>query len=299
MSKDIFDRQLFALTTIIITETKVNSLLYKATASGFYYTEITPMDSEAKGPQWNRIDGQWLITNRHVLFPEIDGKEYFVDRLQFCLREQVNDQIKWIPITLNREEIVQHTKLHTDVHVDVVAIDVSQYIKDKLIESTNSGKHIVIPGALTNRNLPDNQPIVVEVTTDVIVASYPKGFYDEVNKFPIVKSGIVASGWGLHFRGLPMFEIDAQLFPGSSGGLVISKPTNTTMIDGKMYLSTSKQYVFLGVYSGEFLWEDKEPYPDGSISIRKRSYGLGNVWYSYLIPEIISSGVTISVRDPE
>ena len=296
MSTEIFDRQLFALTTIIITETKANSHLYTGTASGFYYTEITPTDPEAKGPQWNRIDGQWLITNRHVLFPIIDGKECVVDKLLFCLREQVNDQINWIPITLNREEIIQHTKLHTDVKVDVVAIDVSQYIKDKLLESTNTGRHIIIPGALTNRNLPDNQPIVVEVTTDVIVASYPKGFYDEVNKFPIVKSGIVASGWGLHFKGKPMFEIDAQLFPGSSGGMVISKPTNTTMIDGKMYQSSTKQYVFLGVYSGEYCWDDMEQKADGSISIRKRSYGLGNVWYSYLIPEIIYSGVAISER---
>ena len=132
--------------------------------------------------------------------------------------------------------------------------------------------------------------ITIDVTSDIIVASYPKGFYDVVNKFPIVKSGIVASGWGLNFRGNPLFEIDAQLFPGSSGGVVISKPQNIAMIDGRLNYSKTKQYVFLGVYSGEYMWKDKVKRKDGSEEEIDRSYGLGNVWYSYLIPEIIDSG---------
>ena len=294
MNKNIFDHQLFALTTIIKTEIIANGFLYTSSASGFYYTEITPKDPNVKGPQWNRVDGQWLITNRHVLFQEIDGKKQIVDKLEFCFREVKAKTINWIPITLTRSDLIKCTKIHHDTNVDVVAINVSQYIMDLLLESKKTDRTIIIPGALTNKNLPENQPITVEVTTDIIVASYPKGFYDEVNKFPIVKSGIVASGWSLHFKGLPMFEIDAQLFPGSSGGLVVTKPTNIVMIDGKMYQSSIKQFVFLGVYSGEYSWENKNQKADGSVEIIHKSYGLGNVWYSYLIPEIIHSGVLIS-----
>ena len=148
----------------------------------------------------------------------------------------------------------------------------------------------MIPTTLTNNNLPQNQPITIDVTSDIIIASYPRGFYDDVNKFPIVKSGIVASGWGLRFRGDPLFEIDAQLFPGSSGGLVISKPQNVAMINGKPHYSGIKQFVFLGVYSGEYQWEEKINKEDGSVEEVKGSYGLGNVWYSYLVPEIITNG---------
>jgi len=111
-----------------------------------------------------------------------------------------------------------------------------------------------------------------------------------VNKFPVVKSGIVASAWGYKFNGLPMFEIDAQLFPGSSGGLVLSKPTQITMIDGKPHYSAKKEFVFLGVYSGEYKWDDTIEVDGKKVKI-SQSYGLGNVWYSYLIPEIIYKGI--------
>lgn len=152
----------------------------------------------------------------------------------------------------------------------------------------------MLPTALSNIVLPENQPIPIEVTSDIIVASYPKGFYDVTNKFPIVKSGIVASAWGCYFNGLPIFQIDAQLFPGSSGGLVISKPTNTAMIDGTLKMSQTKQFVLLGVYSGEYIW-DREIVVDGKKCTINSSYGLGNVWYSHLIPEIITNGVSYTI----
>ena len=129
------------------------------------------------------------------------------------------------------------------------------------------------------------------------MASYPKGFYDVVNKFPIVKSGIIASAWGANFNGKPLFQIDAQLFPGSSGGLVISKPTNWGIQDGHMAYTLSKEFVLLGVYSGEPIFKEKividgkQVMYEGKPAEIEKSYGLGNVWYSYLIPEIISRGI--------
>lgn len=96
-----------------------------------------------------------------------------------------------------------------------------------------------------------------------------------------------------------MFQIDAQLFPGSSGGLVISKPTNWGIKDGQMLYSNSKEFVLLGVYSGEPVFKDKliingEHFIiNGKPAEIEKSYGLGNVWYSYLIPEIIHNGLKL------
>lgn len=294
MDKDIFEKQLFAITTIIATAFTSDRGKMSGTASGFYYTITSSEDSNAKGPHWERIDGYRLITNKHVVFPEVDGKTYMVDSLTFCLREVENNKINWLPITLTKDEIIKRTKQHSRTNIDIVAIDVYDLIHSRIMEEAKTGNnHLMIPTALTSSTLPLNQPIPVDVTTDIIVASYPKGFYDDVNKFPIVKSGIVASGWELDFRGDPLFEIDAQLFPGSSGGLVISKPQNIAMIDGKMHYSKNKQFVFLGVYSGEYQWYEDIIHKDGSVEKIKRSYGLGNVWYSYLVPEIIEHGVNI------
>lgn len=39
-SDDVFDKQLFALTTIIQTKLQIDSTIYSGNASGFYYTEV-------------------------------------------------------------------------------------------------------------------------------------------------------------------------------------------------------------------------------------------------------------------
>ena len=227
-----------------------------------------------------------LVTNKHVVF---SNKKELVNNLTFCLRKNVGDEIVWIPITINKEEIRSIIKMHRDDSVDVVLLDVSQYLQKVLTANTEG---LLFPTSLSNYNLPENQPIEVEVTSDIVVASYPKGFYDEKNKYPIVKSGIVASAWGLYFNGLPYFQIDAQLFPGSSGGLVISKPTNLATFNEGVYHSKKKQFVFLGIYSGEPYWIDTVRGDLGESFTYQRSYGLGNVWYSFLIPQIIENGIS-------
>lgn len=181
--------------------------------------------------------------------------------------------------------------LHQNTNVDVVAIKVDDLIID--IIRNNPNRKFIIGGSLSNDNLPSNSPLNIDVTSDIIVASYPRGFYDIANKFPIVKSGIISSGWGLHFNNNPVFLIDAQLFPGSSGGLVISKPTNIAMIEGKLMHCNEKQFVFLGVYSGEPV-QQCAPFDLGDMTIiRRNSYGLGNVWYSDLIPEILNNNIKL------
>ena len=71
---------------------------------------------------------------------------------------------------------------------------------------------------------------------------------------------------------------------------MISKPTNIAFIDGSVKYSKYKQFVFLGIYSGEYLWREKVKI-DGKETEVKHSYGLGNVWYSHLVPQIISEGI--------
>ena len=280
-----FDKDLYGLTTLI----ECGTAQFKSQGSGFYYNEISPKDPNIDGGQWREIKGIYLITNRHVALPKINECEVLPDYFVFNLREVVDDKVEWVPITLSQEQLKQRLLLHNNNDVDVVAIKVDDVIID--LVSHNSDRSFIIGGSLSNDNLPINSPIKIDVTSDIIVASYPRGFYDITNKFPIVKSGIISSGWGLQFNSMPVFLIDAQLFPGSSGGLVISKPTNIAMINGQLMHSKEKQFVFLGVYSGEPV-QQCAPFDIGDMTIiRKNSYGLGTVWYSNLISDIISNGI--------
>lgn len=291
-NENCFERQIFSITTIIECNVTKEGHSYCSQGSGFYYNEVSPSEPEKIGPQWYKLDKFWLVTNRHVVLPKIDGVECVPDSFTFCLRETLNDSIQWRPIILNKEQLLSSLKLHRVQDVDIALIDISVYIQQIIsdISSEKCKNNICLPTTLSNTNLPENQPIRIDVTSDIIVASYPKGFYDKTNKFPIVKSGIVASAWGSHFNNLPIFQIDAQLFPGSSGGLVISKPTNIAMIDGQLKYSKTKQFVLLGVYSGEFKWYENVSIGGNTVRMGN-SYGLGNVWYSYLIPQIIKEGI--------
>lgn len=281
-----FDRDLYGLTTLI----ECGTTQFKSQGSGFYYNVMSPKDPNIDGGQWRKIEGTYLITNRHVALPKLNECEILPDYFVFNLREIIRDKVEWVPISLNKEQLKQRMLLHHNDNIDIAAIKVDDLIID--IIKANPNRHFIIGSSLSNDNLPSNSPLTIDVTSDIIVASYPRGFYDIANKFPIVKSGIISSGWGLNFNDMPIFLIDAQLFPGSSGGLVISKPTNVAMIDGQLMHNQEKQFVFLGVYSGEPV-QQCAPFEFGDMTIiRKNSYGLGTAWYSHLIPEIVTNCVT-------
>lgn len=294
-TEKLFDNKLLTMTTITYAIVRNNGKEHLAQGSAFYYNEVNPTKPEETGPQWYEINKQWLVTNRHVVLPKVNGVECVPDEFIFCLRECKNGTISWKPIKFSGNELLANLKLHPQKYVDVALIDISSCMKNIFRDIADKKENnIMLPTAISNLNLPQNQPMQIEVTSDIVVASYPKGFYDDKNKFPIVKSGIIASGWGLNFKGLPIFQIDAQLFPGSSGGLVISKPTNIAVINDKLSYNTTKQFVLLGIYSGEYTWEDQLEI-DGEKHPIATSYGLGNVWYSHLIPTIIQSGVGYTV----
>ena len=80
------------------------------------------------------------------------------------------------------------------------------------------------------------------------------------------------------------------MFPGSSGSIVVSKPQNVAVVDGKLMYAEEKQFVFLGIYSGE-PYQESYPIEFEDITItRKLEFNLGIVWYGTLIEEIIKSG---------
>ena len=284
------NQQILEMTTIVNCQSSKYN--YSSQGSGFFFTELakepTGPINEEKQLGWYQVMGTWLVTNRHVVFPRIDDpitgqkKETVPDSFTFNFKEIVGDEIKWIPVTLTQNELLKRTLLHSDNSVDVVAIKVDDLATSLMV--SNAHPNMISTGKVTDRDLPSASPLTIEATSDVVICSYPHGFYDTVNKYPIVKSGIIASSWGKPFNGTRTFLVDANLFPGSSGGLVLSKPTDIARINGKVMHSDFKHYVFLGVYSGQYNYVETNP--DGTTKVE--SYGLGIVWYSDLVREIVN-----------
>jgi len=276
------DDTLHGISTLILTDFQGKQAL----GTGFFYQELAPRDPNKKGYYWREVKETWVATNRHVLLPKVKEKEVIPDHVTFHIRKIVNDGIVWEPVILDVTEFKKRLKLHTDAEVDVATLRVG----DLLTESLKKGNELMSWSAVSEENLPGNNNISAEVADDVVIIGYPKGFYDKKNVFPIVKSGIIATQWGLNFNGMPVFLIDAKLFPGSSGSIVITKPIDFAVIDGKPLYATEKQFAFLGVYSGEPSIH-KEPIElDDMTIIRKDSFNVGTVWYAQLVVDIAKKG---------
>lgn len=256
------------------------------TGTGFFFKQ------EKKDDQGKIIDMQvWLVTNRHVALDKDEtGKEIVPLSITFKMRcVDSTPKVQWFPITINEKELKTIMKVHNDANVDVALINVGQMIIDA--QKANPQLKFTF-SAMSDNDIPQYNGFDIDVCDDAIAIGYPRGYYDITNLFPIVKSGIIASPWGVAFMGLPRFLVDIKLFPGSSGSLVISKPSFDVVINGCQTTFTTKKYAFLGVFSSEPYKSGKPIKVDEELTIIKKStYNLGIVWYSQLVIDIINSGV--------
>lgn len=258
-------------------------------ATGFFYEELAAEEPNRKGYYWREVKETWIVSNRHVFLPKLEEKELIPDLITFYMRKIVGGGLQWDIITLKHEDIKQRLKIHADPTFDIAILRIGDLIPKRI-----HGQNYMSWSAVSSDYLPHNCNIPVQVADDVIIIGYPRGFYDRHNLFPIVKSGIVASRWGMYFQNRPQFLIDAKLFPGSSGSVVLSKPITSIVTDGPITGSKEAHFAFLGVYSGEPYLQE-EPIDLGDITItRKYSFNLGTVWYAELVVDIVNKGIISS-----
>jgi trypsin-like peptidase len=229
----------------------------------------------------------WLITNKHVLFGKEDYKRKqpkFPAAIEFYLRKiiQGKDAPIWDTIKVVGNDLVTLTKMHSDSLTDLVAINVTKYLLPLLLKKDS----LYYYAAVSKLNFPKPDLMVglnhgTTTGSEILAVGYPRKFYDTFNLFPTVKSGIIASKWMAKYDGQPFFLIDCKLFPGSSGSIVIS---NFTTYGGD---KSFDWFEFLGVYSGEFIRQRETIEFEEMTITRKEDYNTGNVWYYYLIEEII------------
>lgn len=258
----------------------------------FFHRLAPPEDPTKKGPQWRAVQDTWLITNRHAVLLRAGDKELHPETFTFHLRKIVDKSLEWEEVVLPRAQLFERARFHSDPDIDVAAIRVQDLITDRIAKKDAQYLQYY---AVSRENFAGENNIDVQASDDVIVVGYPRGFYDEVNLFPIVKAGIVASRWGAHFSGKPYFLIDAKLFPGSSGSIVVSKPIDIVVRGGQLLHSSEKQFAFLGIYSGEPFREGRTIEVEDLIIKQKLGFNVGIVWYAWLVEEIIDNGVKLKL----
>jgi len=257
----------------------------KSSGSGFFFFVFGASDPKITGPQWRSIDKTFVITNRHVIQPDKLEK---AETLSFSLRTKGTNGMEWLPILIKGKDIKRVLHIIPDSPVDVAAIDVTKLVNKVYGDIAKSGQPALEPSlGVSKDNFPGASPLTVESGDDVIVVGYPRLFIDEYNKLPILKRGLLITPWGLKYRGQDDFLIDYKGFHGSSGSVVITKPSNIALQNDHLMTSSSKQFLFLGVYSGEpFLPGDIKD-TDDEIVQEKVKIDIGQVWYYYTVQQTI------------
>jgi Trypsin-like peptidase domain len=255
-------------------------------SSGSGFVLFRPADpSKANEPT---VSGQtFLVTNKHVLPPE--GKECKLS-MRVTTGTQASPRTKTIEIPVVGSDGKYLNTVHLHPRNDVAAILVTHEIAEGEMKP-----EFVFTTLLGTKERLGNS--VALAGDEIYILGYPAGIFDSSNANPIWRVGIISTNpllgysfpeslqtaWHLpaHVDG---FLIDAQVYPGSSGSMVVNKPTSASFDSPSLVMAGGPRSVpyVLGIVS------DSIPIIDANLHLVTRM-GLGIVQSADAIKEAIES----------
>jgi hypothetical protein len=233
----------------------------------------------------------YLITNRHILPPEGAPKEIQI-RVVVTQNDGVTkiDEIS-VPIVGSNGKYLPSVRVHSDATTDVAAVNIGTAAFSSkfqlLIKALTTGKYLNTSMLLPTRQMNSES---IGVGTQVYILGYPAAIFDPRNVSPVLRVGVISTdpqdgynfneelrrnvGFPEHING---FLLDANIYPGSSGSLVVLAPEKCgcgTKAPGRAYI--------LGIVSGSI------PIFDASLHSYSR-IGLGMVYSADTIKEVLDS----------
>lgn len=228
----------------------------------------------------------FLITNKHAL--PLKGEEKSINIRVNTQVEQEN-KVKQIDIDIVGKDgdYLPCVGFHPNDKFDIAAINITELV----IKHNIKGLWLPYSSFATKDILKKEN---ISIGDEIFFLGYPDSIYDPRNVFPILRIGIISTmpieGYSFNKRlrkqyGLPEkidgFLIDAHVFPGSSGSLVILKPQIATVTSqGTIFDRTKKNPYLLGIISGSL------PIFDTVLKSGQRM-GIGIVYSADAIKETI------------
>lgn len=203
----------------------------------------------------------FLVTSRHVM---IDAQnQHFPDRIEIELHTDADNMAQSIgfSIPLYRDgKSLWRQGLDTTGEIDVAVIELE---RAALPETA-------VYRAFTPEHL--NDPLAqVEVGTSLLVVGFPLGFHDTLHHMPVVRQAVIASSFGLRFRGEGYFLTDARTHRGTSGAAVVMR-----VADAPENLLGDLPWMLLGVHSARLDVGTRDLQLDEAL-------GLNCTWYADIL----------------
>jgi len=210
-------------------------------ATGFLYGKLIKQEGESKN---YRI---FLVTNKHV----------FNDSKTAWLRfnPEGDEPAKEFEVLLMDSNNKQTWLVHPDPEVDLAIIGINAgFLSEQGIRFSffRSDQHITTRAQATELGISEGD--------GVFVLGFPMGMIGEKRNFVIVKQGVIARIRDTLAGHTKEFLVDASIFPGNSGGPVVSRPEMIAIQGTKANGNAS----LLGVVSSYV------PYQDVAISMQTK-----------------------------
>jgi S1-C subfamily serine protease len=209
-------------------------------ASGFLYGYLVKDDSDLT----KRLYEVYLVTNRHVLA----NHAYIFVRLN---PEKATDRVKQFPLALQDDKGQPQWFSHPDQKIDISVVQLNiQYLREQGLKSDffGSDAHAADKSKMKDLGLAAGDGI--------FVLGFPMGMSGAQWNYVIARRGSIARISDLLDSISNTFLIDALIFPGNSGGPVVSA-ISVASIQGTK--SQTSAYL-IGVVRGYL------PYSDVAVS---------------------------------
>ena len=200
------------------------------------------------------------MTSRHVLYNTLS--QHFPERIE-------------IELHTNSENIAKSTGFSMPLYQDGQQVwcqgtDTAGEVDVAVIEINRSAlPQTAVYCAFTPQHLA-NPVEQIEVGSSLLVVGFPLGFHDTLHHMPVVRQAIVASFFGLRFKGEGYFLTDARTHRGSSGAPVVMRVADPDHTLGDL------PWMLLGVHSSRLDVGTRDLILDEAL-------GLNCVWYADIL----------------
>lgn len=221
------------LDTVVALGHKDNNGSTSWCATGFLYGYHLKTDGE--------IDYHFvcLVTNRHVF----EKQKSIIVRFN---KIEANEAREY-NLDLVGADNKQLWFCHTDSTVDYAVIFLDT---DKLKEDSINYRYF--RQKTESATLQEMYEKGISEGDGVFVLGYPLGIVDPIKNYVIVRSGVIAKISDSYFKKKASFIIDSSVFPGSSGGPVVTRPEIISVTGTKAYDHST----LIGIISSYILYED-------------------------------------------
>ncbi len=222
--------------------------------------------TNASGFFFARDERLFLVTSRHVVIDEPSG--HFPNLLEIELHTDPDNATRStgfsIPLYRDGKSIWRQGQ-DSAGEIDVAVIEIE---RSALPETTAYR-------AFTPQHLPGPQA-QIEVGTSLLVVGFPLGFHDTLHHMPVVRHAVIASSFGLRFKGHGYFLTDARTHRGTSGAPVVMRlaQPNPQQLD--------LPWMLLGVHSARLDVGTRDLILDEAL-------GLNCAWYADILLTLTES----------